>query len=197
MKKILLLGVMVIILLFTNKPNGQVDIYLDDINIYVSKYGTLRIYSLPDTIRQIYKTALLVGTGLTTVMDVENDFEVEDSTRLLTPPSFGDYEIYGSYNNDYSANPPNVLIKENIYCWQNQNSAIIKYTIVNREPTSIDAIIGHELVPEVQGTYAGNDTVSYSTITKIISVNKNEAVGYKPLSDNFKSLGAFIYYDDY
>ena len=115
----------------------------------------------------------------------------------MSTPTFGDYEIYGSYNNAYSSNPPDVLVKQNVYCWQNQNSIIVKYTIVNRELNAIDAIIGHELIPEVQGTYAGNDTVRYSTISKIISVTKNEAVGYKSLSNSFKSLGAFIYYSDY
>ena len=199
MKKLLLFSAIVFsLILITSKPMfAQVDIYLDNINVYVTTYGRVAIYSLPDTIRQVYKTAILVGTGPTTVFDLENDYEVEDPTQLVTNPSFSDVEVYGSYNNDYSANPPNVLTKQNVYCWQNQNSIIIKYTLINREPNAIDAIIGHELIPEVQGTYNGNDTVQYSSLSKIISVTKNEAVGYKPLSDNFKSLGAFIYYSEF
>lgn len=199
MKKLLLFSAIVFsLLLSTSKPMfAQVDLYLDNINVYVTTYGRIAIYSLPDTIRQVYKTAILVGTGPTTVFDLENDYEVEDPTQLLAAPTFGDYEIYGSYNNDYSANPPNVLTKQNVYCWQNQNSIIVKYTLINREPNAIDAIVGHELIPEVQGTYNGNDTVQYSSLNKIISVTKNEAVGYKPLSDNFKSLGVFVYYSEY
>jgi hypothetical protein len=199
MKKLLLLGVIVFtyVIGYNTPINAQVDLYLDNINVYVTTYGRIAIYSLPDTTRQIYKTAILIGTGPTTVSDLENDYDVEEPTELLSVPTFGDYEIYGSYNNAYSSNPPDVLVKQNVYCWQNQNSIIVKYTLVNREVNAIDAIIGHELIPEVQGTYAGNDTVRYSTISKIISVTKNEAVGYKPLSNNFKSLGAFIYYSDY
>jgi hypothetical protein len=199
MKKLLLLGVIVFtyVIGYNTPINAQVDLYLDNINVYVTTYGRIAIYSLPDTTRQIYKTAILIGTGPTTVSDLENDYDVEEPTQLMSTPTFGDYEIYGSYNNAYSSNPPDVLVKQNVYCWQNQNSIIVKYTIVNREVNTIDAIIGHELIPEVQGTYAGNDTVRYSTISKIISVTKNEAVGYKSLSNNFKSLGAFIYYSDY
>jgi hypothetical protein len=199
MKKVLLFLTIVLSCVFGSSTtvNAQVDVYLDNLNIYVTTYGRIAIYSLPDTTRQVYKTAILVGTGPTTVSDLENDYDVEEPTQLLSTPTFGDYEIYGSYNNAYSSNPPDVLVKQNVFCWQNQNSIIVKYTIINREPSAINAIIGHELIPEVQGTYAGNDTVSYSTSTKIISVNKNEAVGYKPLSNNFKSLGAFVYYSDY
>ncbi len=197
MKKLLLFGAIVLSFICSNKTYAQVDVYLDNLDIYVTAYGRIAIYSLPDTTRQVYKTALLVGTGPTTVSDLENDYDVEEPTQLLTTPTFGDYEIYGSYNNAYSSNPPDVLVKQNVYCWQNQNSILVKYTIINREPNAIDAIIGHELIPEVQGTYDGNDTVTYSTSTKIISVKKNEAVGYKPLSSNFKSLGAFVYYSDY
>ncbi len=48
----------------------QVDLYLDEINVYVSDiWENSNIYSLPDTIRQIYKAALLVGTGPNTVFD--------------------------------------------------------------------------------------------------------------------------------
>ncbi|MBK7500292.1 MAG: T9SS type A sorting domain-containing protein [Ignavibacteriales bacterium] len=199
MKKVLLFLSIVLSCVFGSNTivNAQVDVYLDHLNIYVTTYGRIAIYSLPDTTRQVYKTAILVGTGPTTVSDLENDYDVEEPTQLLSTPTFGDYEIYGSYNNAYSSNPPDVLVKQNVYCWQNQNSIIVKYTLINREPNSIDAIIGHELIPEVQGTYAGNDTVRYSTASKIISVTKNEAVGYKPLSNNFKSLGAFVYYSDY
>ena len=199
MKKLLLYGVIVIsCVIGLNIPsNAQVDLYLDNINVYVTTYGRIAIYSLPDTTRQIYKTAILVGTGPNTVFDLENDYEVEEPTQLVSNPILSDFEIYGSYNNDYSSNPPNVFTKQNVYCWQNLSSILVKYTLINREPTPIDAIIGHELIPEVQGTYSGNDTVQYSNLTKIIKVTKNEAVGYKPLSDNLKSLYAFIYYSDF
>jgi hypothetical protein len=201
MKNILLFSTVVFCCLIgSNIPmfgQGTVDLYLDEINVYVNKWGKVGIYSLPDTIRQIYQVTPLVGTGSNSVFDYYNDTDVEDSTQLLSNPTFGDYEIYGSYNNNGSGAPPNVLERQNIYCWQNQNSIIIKYTIINRETNSIDAIFGLELVPEVEGSTMGGDTCTYSTLTKILSVRKTEAVGFKPLSDNFKSLGAFVWYSDY
>jgi len=199
MKKILLIGTMVLLsIISSNKPvYGQVDLYLDEINVYVNEWGKISIYSLPDTIRQIYQVTPLVGTGPNTVFDYYNDAEVEEPTQLLAVPTFGDYEIYGSYNNEFSANPPDVLEKLNVYCWQDMNSILVKFTIINRETEAIDAIIGLELVPEVEGSTEGRDTCTYSTLTNIISVRKTEYVGFKPLSENFKSLGAFVWYSDY
>ena len=109
MKKLLLLGVTVLTFVFANKTNAQVDIYLDNLNVYVTEYGRVALYSLPDTIRQVYRTALLVGTGPDAVFDLIWDLEVEEPTTLLSTPSFGDYEVYGSYNNDYSGAPPNAV----------------------------------------------------------------------------------------
>jgi hypothetical protein len=203
MKKLFLFGIVILgcligtIIPVFGQTYGTVDLYLDEINVYVNKWGRVGIYSLPDTIRQIYQVTPIVGTGSNSVFDYLNDADVEDSTQLLSNPTFGDYEIYGSYNNNGSGASPNVLERQNIYCWQNQNSIIIKHTIINRETNSIDAIFGLELVPEVEGSTAGRDTCTYSTLTKIISVRKTEAVGFKPLSDDFKSLGAFVWYSDY
>jgi len=199
MKKTLFIGTVVLLCLFGNNNTtfGQVDLYLDEINVYVNEWGKISIYTLPDTIRQIYQVTPLVGTGPNTVFDYYNDAEVEEPTQLLAVPSFGDYEIYGSYNNEFSANPPDVLEKLNVYCWQDMNSILVKFTIINRETEAIDAIIGLELVPEVEGSIAGRDTCTYSTLTNIISVRKTEYVGFKPLSENFKSLGAFVWYSDY
>ena len=116
MKKLFLFGAIVFsCFIGSNTPvYGQADLYLDSMNVYVSEYGRVSIFSLPDTIRQLYRAALLVGTGPDAVFDLQNDLEVEEPTSFLTSPTFGDYEIYGSYNNDYSGAPPNVLEKENI-----------------------------------------------------------------------------------
>lgn len=200
MKKSLLFAVFSLVFIIGSaKPlySQVVDLYLDDINVYVNKWGKIAIYTLPDTIRQVYQATALVGTGPEAVFDYYNDTDYEDSTRLLSTPTFGDYEIYGSYNNYGTAAPPNVLEKVNVYCWQNLNSILVKFTIINRESSSIDAICGLELVPEVEGSYSGGDTVIFSSATQTISVKKTEFVGFRTLSDNFKSLGAFIWNSDY
>ena len=198
MKRLIILGTVIFTFLGFNKPIiAQVDLYLNDINVWVDEYGAIGIYTLPDTIMQIARASILVRTGQDTVFDYYNDVDIEDDTQLLSSPTFGDYEIYGSYNNNYSGAPPNVLEKENIYCWQDQNSIIVKYTIISREANTVNAIFGLDLVPQVEDSYSGGDTVTYSSLSKIISVRKTEAVGFKPLSSEFKSLGVFLWFSGY
>lgn len=201
MKKLLLFGSIVLCCVFSPNTSvfaqGLVDLYLDNINVYVAEYGKISIWSLPDTILQITRISPLVGTGSGTVYDAREDGDIEDSTTLVTNPLFSDFEIYGAYNNYYYGLPPNVLVKENIYCWQNQNSIIAKYTVINRETNPIDAVFGFELIPEVEGVYEGGDTVTYNSQTKIISDRKTEAVGFKLLSGDINSLNIFMYFKDY
>ncbi|MCJ7553252.1 MAG: hypothetical protein MUO34_05145, partial [Ignavibacteriaceae bacterium] len=201
MKKLLLFGSIVLCCVFSPNTSvfaqGLVDLYLDNINVYVAEYGKISIWSLPDTILQITRISPLVGTGSGTVYDAREDGDIEDSTTLVTNPLFSDFEIYGAYNNYYYGLPPNVLVKENIYCWQNQNSIIAKYTVINRETNPIDAVFGFELIPEVEGVYEGGDTVTYNSQTKIISDRKTEAVGFKLLSGDINSLNTFMYFKDY
>ncbi|MDZ7762871.1 MAG: hypothetical protein U5K00_00380 [Melioribacteraceae bacterium] len=188
MKKLLLLVIVLFLgLISINKSvYGQADLYLNNINVYVDSYGKIAIYTLPDTIKQITRATILVGTGPDAVFDYYEDVDTEDETTILDSPTFGDYEIYGSYNNNYSGLPPNVLEKQNIYCWQDQNSIIVKYTIINREADAIDAIVGLDLVPQVEDSYSGGDTVTYSSQSNVISVRKSEAVGFKSLSEDFR-----------
>jgi hypothetical protein len=139
----------------------------------------------------------LVGKGATAVFDDREDLDTEDSTQLISNPKFGDYEIYGSYNNNYSGLPPAVLVKENIYCWKNQNSFLVKYTVINRETSPMNEIFGLELIPELEGAYAGTDTVTFNNQTKIFGDRKTEAVGFKLLSGEINSLNVFMYYSGY
>ena len=199
MKNLLLKSALVLSFLvcFGKATFSQVDLYLDSIYVYVSQYGKIAIYSLPDTIGQLTRMTPLVGTGIGVVFDEREDLDVEDATTLLTTPSFGDYEIYGSYNNNYSGLHPNVLVKQNVYCWKNQNSFIVKYTVKNRETTPINEVFGLELIPEVSGAYAGTDTVTYNSLTKIFGDWKIEGVAFKLLSGNVNSLNTFMYSSGY
>ena len=199
MKKLLLRSALVVCCLFSfsKAAFSQVDLYLDSIDVYVNAYGKIQIYSLPDTIGQLTRMSPLVGTALGKVFDDREDLDTEDPTQLIANPKLSDFEIYGSYNNNFSSLPPNVLVKENVFCWQHQNSIIVKYTIINRETSPINAVFGLELIPEVSGAYAGTDTVTYNSLTKIFSDRKIEAVGFKLLSGNINSLNTFMYYSGY
>jgi hypothetical protein len=188
---------LIFFVLSTNPVFGQVDLVFDKYNIYVSQYGRVSIYSVPDNVRQLYRAALLVGTGYDSVFDLTFDKDIEDATQLLAVPTFGDYEIYGSYNNNYSGAPPNVLEKENIYCWQSIGAFIIKYTVINREPNPINAIIGLEFLPRINNNRAGGDTVTFSSQSKILSAKNGRSVGLKALSEDLKSVGVFYYFTNY
>src|ERR1035437_10833781 len=104
MKNLLFRGVLVLSFLvcFGKATFSQVDLYLDSINVYVNEYGKIQIYSLPDTIGQLTRMSPLVGMASGKVFDDREDLDTEDPTTLLTTPTFGDYEIYGSYNNNRS-----------------------------------------------------------------------------------------------
>jgi hypothetical protein len=199
MKNLLLRGTLFFSFLFCfgKVTYSQVDLYLDSLNVYVTEYGKIELFSLPDTIEQLDRMSPLVGTGVGMVFDERQDLDVEDSTKLITNPPFGDYEIYGAYNNNYSGLPPNVLVKQSVYCWKNQNSVVVKYTVINRETSAMNEVFGLELIPQVSDTYAGTDTVTYNALTKIFGDRKIEAVGFKLLSGNINSLNTFIYYSGY
>jgi hypothetical protein len=199
MKNLLLRGVLVLSFLvcFGKVTFSQVDLYLDSINVYVSAYGKISIYSLPDTIEQLDRMSPLVGMASGKVFDDREDLDIEDSTILVTNTPSADYEIRGTYNNNYSGLPPNVLVRENIYCWKNQSSIIVKYTVINREISPFNAVFGLELIPQVSNASAGTDTVTYNPQTKIFSDRKIEAIGFKFLSGNVNSLNSFIYYSGY
>ena len=199
MKNLLFRGVLVLSFLvcFGKATFSQVDLYLDSINVYVNEYGKIQIYSLPDTIGQLTRMSPLVGMASGKVFDDREDLDTEDPTTLLTTPTFGDYEIYGSYNNNYSGLPPNVLVKENLYLWKHQNSFIVKYTVINRETSPFNAVFGLELIPEISGASAGTDTVTYNKQTKVFGDWKIESVGFKFLSGDVNSLNTFLYYSGY
>jgi hypothetical protein len=199
MKKLLLRSALVFccLLSISKTAFAQVDLYLDSINVYVNAYGKIQIYSLPDTIGQLTRMSPLVGTGSSSVFDDRQDLDTEDPTQLIANPKLSDVEIYGSYNNNYSGLPPNVLVKENIYCWQHQNSIVVKYTVINRETSPMNEIFGLELIPEVSGQSAGTDTVIYNSQSKILSDWKTEGVAFKYLSGNMNALKMFVYYSGY
>jgi hypothetical protein len=201
MKRLLLLGVMVLGLLFCLSGELYSQQYFDTgtIEIYVSSYGKIQLWSNPPNydISQVTRSSILVGTGANSVFDYNNDQDIEVATTLETTPSWGDFEITGQYNNNYSGLPPNVLLKQNVYGWNNQSYAVVKYTVVNREVSSMDAILGLDLIPEVDGAYAGTDTVTYSSTTGIIGDRKTSSVGFKLLSEDIKGLGMFMYYSGY
>jgi hypothetical protein len=205
MKKFLLWGVFVFSYLFsfTGVAYSQADIYTGTIDIYVTGYGKIQLYSNPPAydISQVTRASVLVGTGSHSVFDYNNDQDIEVATELASSPSWGDFEITGLYNGTYlgvpADVPPSILLRQNVYSWTNASYAIVKYTVISQETSSMDAIIGLDLIPEVDNIDTGGDTVTYSSNSGIISVHKASYVGFKVLSEELKGLAMFTYYSGY
>ena len=201
MKTLLLSLLTVLFLLFTEivPTFAQATMETGSMGITVNAYGRIRAY-LPDAaagVKQIERISALVGIGSEAVYDYQLDGEAEDPTVLVSNPGYGDFEIYGSYNNAYSSNPPDVLVKYNLYSWSNATYALIKFTIVNREASAIDAKIGLDVIMSLDGAY-GYDTVSYDENDQIIRTHRGGVnSGIKFLSHPLQSLYSFEWYDAY
>lgn len=178
---------------------GQAIIETGSMGISVNDYGRIRVYtpSYSAGTKQIERISALVGTGQDAVYDYQNDADSEDPSVLVSSPQSSDFEIYGAYNNAYSGAPPDVLVKYNIYSWNNAEYFLLKMTIQNRESASINAKIGLDIIPILDGAY-GFDTVSYDATNKVIRSHRGGInIGYKLLSQSLTSLVSFEWYDGY
>lgn len=199
MNKMLLVMWSVILLLTSPAIFGQAAFNTGELGIYVGTYGRFQIYT-PDTAGtiQLERLSLLVGVGSNAVFDYQNDVEVEDPVVNVSNPLISDHEIFGSFNNTYSNDPPDVFEKLNVYGWNGESYAILKFTITNRESSPLEgALIGLDIIPYLDAEY-GYDTVTYDGTNKIIRSHRGATnVGYKILSHNLASLYSFEWYADY
>jgi hypothetical protein len=195
MKKNLLI-LAVILLSFANSYS-QETFSTGAMDVYVGTYGKIRLFT-PDGTRHLQRATILVGTSSTAVFDHENDAEVVDPTSLVTSPLSSDFEIYGAYDNSYSGLPPAVLVKLNAYGWNNAAYTVVKYNVKNNEATTMNALIGLEILPELNQEY-GFDTVTYNDAEGVIRFHRGtqENMGFKLLSASLSSLYSFEWYDLY
>lgn len=200
MKKLFLSSMIVLSLILIDSSSLFAQATMDNgaMGIVVSVYGRIRAYLPASTgTKHVERLSILVGTGPTTVFDYQNDMDTEETPALVSFPALSDFEIYGSFNNAYSAAPPNVLAKYNIYSWQNAKYAVIKFTVKNRETSAIPATIGMDMIPSLDATY-GYDTVSYDQTSGVIRFHRGLGnVGLKLLSHSLRSLYSFEWYSGY
>jgi hypothetical protein len=171
-----------------------------EIGVTLSGAGRIRVYKdSTGAPRQIDRSSILVGTGPNSVFGYNQDAQNEDSVRMIQNPQFSDFEIYGSANNSYANLPPNVLSKANIYGWLTGGFAVVKFTVISRESVPVDAYLGMEIIPQINGSY-GLESVRWLPIPQIISIYRTpEAsyVGYKLLSTPLRSLTSIEWYAGY
>lgn len=173
-----------------------------EIAVSLSGAGRVRIYKdLLTTPRQIDRSSILVGTGPDAVFGYNQDAENLEPVVTITNPQLSDFEIYGAADNSYNDPPlpPNVISKANIYGWLTGGFTLVKFTIINTETDAMDAVIGMEIIPQIEGTY-GLETIEWLDGNKIISIYRvgdASYVGYKLLSADITSLSMIDWYTGY
>jgi hypothetical protein len=165
----------------------------------VSDYGRVRIFDGADT-RQIDRSSLLVASGPTAVFDYWNDTENIDTARTIASPALSPYELYTKIDNSYNdpTLPPDVSAEIHIYGWDDANFVIVKFHILNYGATAIDARIGLEIIPQLDGSY-GFETSEYLVDQDACAFYSGAStnVGYKTLSSPSASFKTIDWYDGY
>jgi hypothetical protein len=167
------------------------------LQVDVNEYGRIRLFT-PDDVRHLQRASILVGTSPSTVFDYPNDSEELEPTVLISDPQESDFEIYGAYDNSYSGEPPAVIVRLNAYGWTNGSYTVVKFNVENDEASAIDAMIGLDIIPELNQEY-GFDAVTYNSNAGVIRFHRENQVnmGIKLLSHPLTSLNSFEWYDGY
>lgn len=192
----LLLGVFILI-----SDSFAQSFYTGKIGVTLSIYGRVRVFSDSLTTRQIDRSSLLVATAPDAVFDYIKDAEAIDTALTVFDPTVSDYELYCSIDNSYDLlfAPPNVLAKINVYGWDNVSGVVVKFTILNRELSLLNAFIGMEIIPQPNGSY-GLETIKYFDTDQVISTFRSPEpnyTGYKILSGDLTTLNSIDWYDGY
>ncbi len=177
---------------------GQAEINTGTLDIIVNAYGRIRLYTPGDDVRHLQRATVLVGTSSSTVFDYNNDVGSVEASALVTPATWGDFQIHGVFDNSDSGNPPNVEVTLDAYGWANRSFTILKYNVKNIETAEMNAYIGLDIIPELNQAY-GTDTVTNLAAQKIIHFHRgtNKHMGVKLLSGDLYSFKAFEYFIDY
>ena len=195
MKKLLLC--LTALILFCTESYSQATFSTGAMDVGVSQYGRIRLYT-PDGTRQLQRASILVATAPDAVFDYQNDAEELEPTILVANPTQSDFEIYGAYDNAYSGAPPDVIVKLRAFGWTNESYTIVKFNIYNDETAALNAEAGLDIIPEINQEY-GFDTVTYNAEKGVIRFHRGNQVnmGMKLLSAPLTSLYSFEWYDGY
>ena len=195
MKKNLLF--LVLTLMFIADGYSQVTFNTGALQVNVSNYGRIRLLT-PSGTRNLQRATILVGTTPTTVFDYTNDAGTVTPAVLITNPTLSNFEIYNVIDNSDSGLPPDVTVKINVYGWTNGEYALVKFNVKNDATSAVNAVIGLDIIPEINQTY-GLDSVTYNSAAGVIRFHRGAVtnMGMKLLSSSLFSLHSFEWYDGY
>lgn len=184
---------------FAETAFSQAVIYdTGNMQVRVDTYGAMRFWTIEgtDTVQHLNRVNALVAGNQDQVMDYWNDVDVEVPTTLVSSPSISDYEISGTYNNAYSGLPPNVLVAQNVYGWQDGEYALIKMVVTNNESADLPTVVGLDIVQYVDETWE-DDHVYYDFTNQMLVQFESHYAGIKFLSQPSISVKIMEWYDGY
>ena len=170
--------------------------YTGAIGVTQSNGGRTRVYLDNLTTRQIERTSILVGVSKTAVFDYNEDQDAQVPAATVASPLLSDFEVTSTINNSYSNLPPAVQASYNIYGWNNGAYLLVKATVKNNEVSAINAVVGLEAIPRIDGTYE-NDTLQWNDASQTVLIHKNTWAGIKFISSSQKSLKLVEWTDPY
>lgn len=170
--------------------------YTGAIGVTQSNGGRTRIFSDNLTTRQVDRASILVGVSSSAVFDYTQDQNGVVNAATVSNPQLSDFEVTSVINNSYSNLPPVLEVAINLYGWTNGAYILARMRVKNNETSAINAIIGLEVIPQVDGAYGG-ETVQYDAASKTTLVNKNNWVGFKFFSGLQTSLKSFNWVSGY
>ncbi len=189
----------VLMLIFLSSiVEAQVTFGTGKINVRVDAYGAIRIFTTEgvDTVQHINRISVLAAGNTDQVIDYWKDLEVNVPTELVTSPTLSDYEVSGTYDNTYSLAPPNFLLEQNVYGWNNQSYCLGKCIITNKETTQMPVLAGLDIVQYVDFTWE-DDKIFFDAANQVLTQFDIHYVGIKLLSEPMTSAQVFMWYDDY
>lgn len=178
MKKLFSVLFALVILSFLSTDILAQSFYTGAIGITQSNGGRTRIFSNNLTTRQIDRISILVGVNSSQVFDYDQDQNGLVPAATVASPALSDFEVTSTIDNTYSNLPPNVEVAINIYGWTNGAYLLVKMNVKNNEASPINAVIGLEVIPQIDGTY-GNETVQWNAATNTVLMNKTTWAGIK------------------
>jgi len=184
--------------LFVGSISGQASFTSGNLGITLKNYGQMEVYaSNLDTI-QIDRFSLLVGTAPNAVFDYNEDAENVLAPLLVGSPSMSDYELRNFCDNSYSAQPPDILEKIFMYGWNGAGYALCKINVTNIGTSSINAINGLEILPQIDAVY-GFEIVEYLPAEQMVAIYKPAGtyVGFKFFDQGLVSLHSFEWYEGF
>lgn len=196
MKKLFLFFVIVLLASIFVIDSYAQSFYTGGIGVNLNNFGRVRVFSDNLTTRQVDRSSILVGVSSTAVFDYTQDAGTVTPASTVSTPLLSDFEVTGVIDNSDSNLPPNVEVAINIYGWTNGTYALVKMNVKNRESSSIPAVIGIEILPQVDGAYGG-ETVQWNAANQTVLINKTNWVGYKFFSGAQTSLKSINWVSGY